>query len=63
MRSKYAKYEDINKEQLQVDIEKIKESIGTVTQEDFNHLLKLEEFKGIKIIKPEEFLKILNREN
>jgi len=42
VRSKYAKYENINKEQLQVDIEKIKESIGTVTQEDFNHLLKLE---------------------
>jgi len=25
------------------------------------HLLKLEEFEGIKIIKPEEFLKILNK--
>jgi len=26
-----------------------------------NHLLKLKEFKEIKIIKPEEFLKILNK--
>ena len=25
-----------------------------------NHLLKLKEFKGIKIINPEEFLKIIN---
>jgi putative PIN family toxin of toxin-antitoxin system len=26
-----------------------------------NHLLKLKEFKGIKIIKPEEFLRIINK--
>ena len=40
--SVYAKYEDIDKDQLQIDIEKIKKSIGKVTEEDFNHLLKLE---------------------
>ncbi len=40
--AKYANYEDIDKNQLQIDIEKIKESIGVVTEEDFQHLLKLE---------------------
>jgi len=38
----YARYEDIDKEQLEIDIDKIKERIGTPTQEDFQHLLKLE---------------------
>ncbi|MEA2091017.1 MAG: fatty acid desaturase, partial [Campylobacterota bacterium] len=38
----YAKYEDIDQEQLQIDIEEIKNSLGPVGQEDFQHLLKLE---------------------
>jgi fatty acid desaturase len=38
----YAKYEDIDKDQLQKDIEEIKENLGPVGQEDFQHLLKLE---------------------
>jgi len=38
----YAKYEDIDKEQLQKDIENIKETIGMPSEEDFKHLLKLE---------------------
>ncbi len=38
----YTPYKDINKEQLQKDIEEIKESIGDPTWEDFQHLLKLE---------------------
>ena len=42
MAQKYARYEDIDKDQLQRDIENIKETIGTPTEEDFQHLLKLE---------------------
>lgn len=62
--AKYAKYEDIDKDQLQVDIEKIKESIGVVTEEDFQHLLKLERwgristFSGYLIIFILSFLEI-----
>ena len=47
MAKEYAKYEDIDKDQLQVDIEKVKDSIGAVTQEDFQHLLKLERWGRI----------------
>jgi len=42
VKATYARYEDIDKEQLQKDIEAIKETIGTPTQADFQHLLKLE---------------------
>lgn len=42
MEKVYAKYEDIDKDQLQEDIEDVKKSIGVVTQEDFLHLLKLQ---------------------
>ena len=38
----YARYEDIDKELLQKDLEKIKADLGPVGQEDFQHLLKLE---------------------
>lgn len=38
----YARYEDVDKEQLQKDIEDIRSTIGTPTEEDFQHLLKLE---------------------
>lgn len=38
----YARYEDIDKVQLQEDIDAIKGTIGAPTQEDFQHLLKLE---------------------
>jgi len=38
----YSKYEDIDKDQLQRDIEEIKEKLGPVGQSDFDHLLKLE---------------------
>ncbi|MBU3013705.1 fatty acid desaturase [Poseidonibacter lekithochrous] len=61
---KYAKYQDINKEQLQIDIEKIKNSIGKVNQDDFKHLLKLERwgrilsFSGYLIIFIISFLEI-----
>ena len=44
MTQKYARYEDIDKEQLQIDIEKIKETIGAPTEEDFQHLLKLQKW-------------------
>jgi len=40
--SKYANYRDIDQEQLQKDIDEIKNNIGDPTQEDFEHLLKLE---------------------
>jgi len=42
MAEEYARYEDINKEQLQKDIEDAKERIGTPNQDDFKHLLKME---------------------
>ena len=42
MTTAYARYEDIDKEQLQKDIEEIKETIGAVTWEDYQHLRKLE---------------------
>jgi len=38
----YAKYEDVDKELLQKDLEKIKKDLGPVGQEDYQHLLKLE---------------------
>jgi len=38
----YARYEDVDKEQLRRDIEAIKETIEFRTWEDFEHLLKLE---------------------
>ncbi len=38
----YAKYEDIDKEQLQKDLEEIKANLGPVGEEDYQHLLKLE---------------------
>jgi len=38
----YAKYEDIDKDQLQKDIEEIKEKIGAPNQKDLQHLKKLE---------------------
>jgi len=38
----YTKYEDVDKEQLQKDLEEIKANLGPVGQEDFQHLLKLE---------------------
>ncbi len=40
--TKYTPYDKIDKEQLKNDIEAIKESIGSPTEEDFEHLLKLE---------------------
>ena len=42
MSHEYAKYEDIDKEQLQIDIEEIKKTIGDPRQKDLDHLLKLE---------------------
>jgi len=41
---KYARYEDVNKEQLEEDVNAIKETMGAVTEEDFQHLLKLEKW-------------------
>ena len=40
--AEYAKYEDVDQEQLRKDIEAIKETIEWRTQEDFEHLLELE---------------------
>ncbi len=42
MENKYTDYKDIDQEQLQKDIDAIKETLGDPTQEDFDHLLKLE---------------------
>ncbi len=50
MRETYAKYEDVDKEQLQKDIDEIKETIGDATEEDFQHLLKLKRWgKGASL--------------
>jgi len=38
----YARYEDVDKEQLEKDINSIKEAMDPVGEEDFQHLLKLE---------------------
>jgi fatty acid desaturase len=38
----YTPYDQIDKEQLKIDIEKAKASIGDATEEDFQHLLKME---------------------
>ena len=38
----YAKYEEIDQEQLQKDIEEIKNNLGPVGEEDLQHLMKLE---------------------
>jgi fatty acid desaturase len=42
MQNQYTHYKDVDQQQLQIDIDKIKETIGDATQEDFEHLLKLE---------------------
>ena len=47
MGHQYARYEDINKEELQKDIEQIKKDLGPVGQKDFDHLLKLEKWQKI----------------
>ena len=56
MEHKYTEYKDIDQAQLQKDIDDIKETLGPVTQDDFDHLLKLERwgrtftFSGFAII-------------
>ncbi|MBN2825398.1 MAG: fatty acid desaturase [Campylobacterales bacterium] len=42
MSQSYTPYQNIDQIQLQKDIEQIKETIGSPSQEDFKHLLKLE---------------------
>ena len=42
MKHEYTRYEDVDQEQLQKDIDDIKETIGAPTEEDFQHMLKLE---------------------
>jgi fatty acid desaturase len=43
----YAEYSDIDQEQLQKDIEEVKNSIGDPTEEDFQHLLRMERWTNI----------------
>ncbi len=38
----YADYKEVDQKELEQDIDRIKETIGVVTEEDFQHLLKLE---------------------
>nr|WP_275856182.1 fatty acid desaturase [Sulfurimonas sp. MAG313] len=45
--TKYARYEDIDQEQLQRDIEEVKAQIGAPSKKDFQHLLKLERWGRI----------------
>ncbi len=42
MAHQYADYKEINQEELERDIDAIKKTIGVVTEEDYQHLLKLE---------------------
>jgi len=42
LEKEYTSYQDVDKDQLQKDIDAIKDTIGDPTQEDFQHLLKLE---------------------
>jgi len=44
LENKYTDYKDIDQDALQKDIDAIKETIGDPTQEDFDHLLKLEKW-------------------
>jgi fatty acid desaturase len=47
----YAKYEDVDKEQLQKDLEEIKANLGPTSWSDFEHLLKLERWgRGATLI-------------
>jgi len=54
--STYARYEEVDKEQLAKDIDAIKETMPPVDEEDFQHLLKLERwgkmftYSGIALI-------------
>jgi len=43
----YTPYGEIDKEQLQIDIEAVKENIGNPSEEDFQHLLKMERWGRI----------------
>jgi fatty acid desaturase len=43
----YARYEDVDKEQLEKDIDAIKETMKEVDEEDFQHLLKMERWGRI----------------
>jgi len=43
----YTPYAQVDKEQLRIDIEAVKEEIGLPNQEDFQHLLKLERWGRI----------------
>ncbi len=45
--NKYARYEDIDKEQLEKDIDAIKQTMKPVDEEDFQHLLKMERWGRI----------------
>lgn len=42
MSATYTDYRDVDQKQLQIDIDEIKKTIGATTEEDFQHLLKLE---------------------
>ncbi len=52
----YARYEDVDKKELEKDIDAIKETMPEVNEEDFQHLLKLERwgkrftFSGLALI-------------
>ncbi len=47
MSKNYAEYKDIDQEQLQKDIEEVKNNIGDPTWEDFQHLLRMERWTNI----------------
>ena len=46
---KYTDYKDIDKEQLQKDIDDIKSKVGPVTWEDFDFLMKMQKWGRISL--------------
>ena len=50
MKSQYTDYKDVDQIQLQSDIDEIRATIGDATQEDFQHLLKLERWGRLSTI-------------
>jgi len=47
----YTDYKDVDQEELQHDIDEIKKKIGTVSESDFQHLLKLERWgRGATVV-------------
>lgn len=56
----YTAYQDVDKEQLQIDIDNIKKTLGTPSQEDFEHLLKMERWGRVATILGYAFIVVMS---